>query len=874
MTVNQLDAFEVFPWNKNLETGITLIDTQHKKLVALLNRLAAHLADRSSEIEITEIFNELVAYTDYHFKTEESIWQPNFLDDPWFTEHHHTHNAFIEKVSEFKNQDTPLPLDEVVADVLGFLTHWLAYHILDSDKRMAKVVLALQSGLPLEQAKQQSELEMSGSMKVLIDTVLSMYDSLSSRTMELLREKSEHKRAEEALQASEERWRFVLEGAGDGLWDWNITSGDIYRSSNPIGLFELVEAGTSNSIHPEDLPRVKEDLQAHLDGTTETFINEHRVLHETGRWSWMLTRGKVTSRDGQGKPLRMIGTHSDITDRILASSIFNNTSEGMVIADANNNIITLNPAFTRITGYSPEETIGKKTNMLRSGRHDADFYHAMWNQINTTGQWAGEIWNRRKNGEVYPELLAINTISNPDGSPSYRIGIFSDITNQKQSQELLWKQSNYDLLTGLPNRMMLRERARDYLKKSQRLNSLMALAVIDIDRFKDVNNALGHTFGDVLLKEIARRLENSVREADTVARLSADEFAVILYDLNDPGMVERIVQTILDKLSQVFHIENEAIHITASIGITVYPDDDGDADVLLKNAEQAMHAAKDKGRNRFSYFTRSMQEASQVRIRFTSLLRHALEYQQLEIHYQPIVDLATGAIRKAEALIRWQHPELGTISPGTFIPIAEEIGMIVDIGNWVFEEAARKTAHWRAAYSADFQISINKSPVQFVNDTETSGQIAWFEHLLKLGLPGSSIAVEITEGLMMDSNQAITDQLALLRSQGFKISLDDFGTGYSSLSYLHKFDIDYVKIDQSFIRNLDQGSKHIALCEAIIVMAHKLGLKVVAEGIETEFQRDMLINAGCDYGQGYLFSHPIPADAFEQLMATAPSRSA
>jgi diguanylate cyclase (GGDEF)-like protein len=395
----------------------------------------------------------------------------------------------------------------------------------------------------------------------------------------------------------------------------------------------------------------------------------------------------------------------------------------------------------------------------------------------------------------------------------------------------------------------------------------LALLFLDLDHFKDVNDTLGHGKGDLLLKEMAKRLLNCVRNTDTVARLGGDEFTIILPELQERDSIERLAQDVLCQLTKPFELAGEIAYVSVSIGITLFPEDTDDIDTLIKNADQAMYAAKDQGRNCCHYFTISMQEAALARMRMVNDLRNALSECQFQLVYQPIVELATSAIYKAEALIRWQHPARGLISPAEFIPVAESTGMIIDIGEWVFREAARQARQWRTEHHCDFQISINKSPVQF--QKEGNAHLAWFDYLDELGLPGQSIVVEITEGLLMDVGPVITSQLLAFRDAGVQVSLDDFGTGYSSLSYLKKFDIDYLKIDQSFTRNLSPTANDLALCEAIIVMAHKLGIKVIAEGIETQEQCDLLMAAGCDYGQGYLFSRPVAAEEFEKLLVEA-----
>ena len=572
------------------------------------------------------------------------------------------------------------------------------------------------------------------------------------------------KLAEAELRETEERWKLALDSTGDGVWDWNIQSDvEIYsrRFMEMYGFEEgeiahLAEAFDART-HPDDLEQLKRARQAHLDGLTPTCVNEHRIRCKDGSWKWIMTRGMVISRDAAGRPLRMIGTHTDITSR-------------------------------------------------------------------------------------------------------------------KQSEALIWQQANFDALTGLPNRRMLRDRVEQEIKKSRRDGGHLAILFIDLDHFKEVNDTLGHDRGDLLLVEAARRIRRCVRESDTVARMGGDEFTVVLPELAGSDSMARITQDILNAMAAVFQLGDEQVFVSASIGITVYPQDATEVEGLFKNADQALYVAKGAGRNRFSFFTPALQEVAQTRVRLTSDLRAGLAQSQFFMAYQPIVELATGEIYKAEALIRWQHPTRGLISPAAFIPIAESSGLIIDIGNWVFKQVADQAKAWRESLHPQFQISLNKSPVQFHHASATQG--AWQDYLQALGLPGAAIAVEITESLLLDANSAVTSKLIALRDAGMQVSLDDFGTGYSSLSYLQRFEIDYIKIDQSFVRHLIPASTDLALCKAIIVMAHELGMKVIAEGIETDSQRELLLAAGCDYGQGYLFARPMPAKDFEAFFGAANPRQA
>ena len=441
---------------------------------------------------------------------------------------------------------------------------------------------------------------------------------------------------------------------------------------------------------------------------------------------------------------------------------------------------------------------------------------------------------------------------------------------KEKNEALIWRQANFDALTGLPNRRMFQNRLEQGIKKTKRSGLPFALMLFDLDHFKQVNDTFGHGAGDILLKDATKRLNSCVRETDFIARLGGDEFIVILNELEKPKIVERVAQKILSKLAEPFQINNEVAYVSSSIGIAFYPENGNDIDTLLSNADQAMYASKNRGRNCFSYFTPSMQKSAQARWRLIDDLRNALSNDQFQVHYQPIVELTTGMIHKAEALIRWRHPTHGMISPNEFIPVAEETGMIVSIGDWIFRQVADHVKKWRSSCQTSFQISINVSPIQFHN--QNCDLNTWFNHLHLLGLPGQSIELEITEGLLLDTNTNVTHQLLLLRDAGIQVSIDDFGTGYSSLSYLKKFDIDYLKIDQSFIHNLTDESDNMALSEAIIVMAHKLGLKVIAEGIETAQERDLLLSAGCDYGQGYFFSKPLPPEEFENLLLSVSQR--
>lgn len=548
----------------------------------------------------------------------------------------------------------------------------------------------------------------------------------------------------------------------------------------------------------------------------------------------------------------------------LAATIYMAIEEAILVADPDNRIVAVNPAFSKQTGYSADEAIGQSVSLVKSSRYEMAFFQSMRQTLFKTGQWQGELWIRHKNGGEYLGRLSISTVYGDNMQIIRWVAMSSDITEQRRAEEIINRQANVDPLTGLPNRRLFLDRLQRAISKTHRGHQKLALMFLDLDHFKDINDTLGHDIGDLLLKETTQRLVKCIRETDTLARPGGDEFTLIMGELDDTNSIERVAEAMLQTMTAPFHLTDECCYVSVSIGIAIYPNDAESLEELLKKADQAMYAAKRQGRSRFCFFTPAMQNAAEIRMRLTNDLRQALADKQFWVAYQPIVELASGVIHKAEALIRWDHPARGLINPSEFIPIAEDTGLITEIGSWVFHQVVEQVAIWRNQYHADFQISINKSPAQFHNNNDKLSD--WFEHLQCLGLPGACIAVEITEGLLLDTSNIVTEKLQAFKDAGMMTSLDDFGTGYSSLSYLKKYQIDFLKINETFVSNLTDESTDMALCKAIIMLAHILGMKVVAEGVETEEQRDLLIQAGCDFGQGYLFSEPVSAVEFEKLL--------
>jgi diguanylate cyclase (GGDEF)-like protein/PAS domain S-box-containing protein len=553
-----------------------------------------------------------------------------------------------------------------------------------------------------------------------------------------------------------------------------------------------------------------------------------------------------------------------VTKEHESRTLIENSPDTITRYDRDLHRIYANPAFCTSAGCSLGESLGKRPSEIPGGANALIYEMKILDVVSSGESSQFELKWVSRDGQEQCTHIRLTPEIDRSGKVSSVLAVGRDLSDRMAFEATIWKQANFDALTHLPNRQMFQDRLDHEARMSRRSGKCMALMLIDLDRFKEVNDSLGHDTGDILLIEAARRITSSVRESDTVARLGGDEFTVILPNLDDTASIDRIAQTIIDKLAEPFKLGPDEAFISASVGVTLYPNDTIELDVLFKNADQAMYAAKNAGRNCFSYFTPDLQVAAEKRRRLTSDLRAALPGEQFQIYYQPIVDLTTGEIYKAEALIRWLHPERGTISPLDFIPLAEDTGLIVPIGDWMFKQAVQQARQWRSRFHPSFQISVNVSPVQIRQDNLLC--IQWPEYLIQEGMPGQSVAIEITEGLLLHAESKIDEKLLTFRDAGIRISIDDFGTGYSSLAYLRRFDIDYLKIDRSFVQNLAFDGDNQALCEAMVVLAHKLGLKVIAEGVETTEQRDFLISVGCDFAQGFLYSEPVPADQFEGLV--------
>ncbi|MBB3224950.1 EAL domain-containing protein [Pseudoduganella umbonata] len=588
---------------------------------------------------------------------------------------------------------------------------------------------------------------------------------------------------------------------------------------------------------------------------------------------WVRILCSPVLEDGRVAILR--GTVQDVTHRRnleesmrMANLIYQTSLEAIVVTDEANRIVDANPAFLAQAGRdlaeaTLAEVTGTRPRLFESSTHDNGFYARMEQQLKDSGHWQGEVHDRDGAGASTAKFVDIRVIRRPDGRIYRHVIQFHDISAQKQKDELLWRQTNFDTLTGLPNRRLFLDRLEQDIRKAHGAGAGLGVLLLDLDRFKDINDSFGHARGDAALVELTRRVAGCVPEDATMGRLGGDSFALVTGEFDRRPHLEAIAQAAIEAVAAPLRLgPADMAYVTASVGISVYPDDGTDAAELVKNAEHAMRLSKQAGRGRFQYFTPSLQRQAHAKLMLTNELREALARQQLHVYYQPIVEVATGGIHKAETLLRWRHPERGMISPAQFIPLAEESGLIAEIGDWVLGEAIASIRRWQRMYGRVIELSVNISPTQF----DQRGPLSWLDRLVAADLPHHSLTVEITEGVLVNDTAQVARCLGRLHAAGARVSIDDFGTGFSALSYLKQFDVDYLKIDKSFIDNLASDSSDRALTEAIVDLAHRLGIEAIAEGVENGAQRDALAAIGCDYIQGYFYSQAVPREAFEGLL--------
>ncbi len=679
------------------------------------------------------------------------------------------------------------------------------------------------------------------------------------------------------LRTAEERWRFALDSSELGLWDWHVPSGTVFFSNQWKSMlgYQPADVGSGLSewesrVHPDDMPDVLVDVQSMLNGEVPYYSNEHRVRCKNGDYKWILDRGKVIDRDDAGNPVRVIGTHTDLTvmreraaEQQLQSSLFMHSLEGIMICDPDTRIVAVNQAFSDITGYSQAEVVGKKPSVISSGRHSPEFYRQMWQQVGAEGRWQGELWNRRKDGRLFLEWLTINVDRAADGSVRHYYAIFSDITERKATEQRLVHLIHHDALTDLPNRVLLHDRLQLALTEAQRHRAALAVLYVDLDRFRNVNESLGHSVGDTLLVEVSHRLLQALGEGTTVSRHGGDEFTVLLPE-GDADDAAHVAQNLLDALARPISLSGQQLVMSASIGIATFPADGQDVDALLQASDLAMYRAKQAGGNAFRFHSVELQQQVNRTLQTESALHRALRDGEFELYYQPQVGMAGGELVGCEALLRWRDPVVGMRSPAEFVPVAEESGLILPIGAWVMKTAAAQCKAWREAGLHRMTVAVNVSAVQFRQERFIE-QVA--EVLADSGLPANALEIELTESAVAGDPERAIALIQALHDLGVRLSIDDFGTGYSSLSYLKRFSIHKLKIDQSFVRDLMSDSDSASIVQAVISMSSDLGLTSIAEGVETPEQAAWLQQRGCNEAQGYLYAKPMTAESFGAWVA-------
>ncbi len=621
---------------------------------------------------------------------------------------------------------------------------------------------------------------------------------------------------------------------------------------------ELLAVPYMARIYPDDVPLVHAELSKLVSGAAMVNIQVRiQRKDDAYKWTeWVATRAPDKSL--------FYATGRDISERMqrdlelkMATKVIENTLEGVLVADTDGTILSVNPAFTRITGYTAEEAIGKTPRLLRSNHHDVRFYQQLWGSLLSTGQWQGEIWNRRKNGEAYPEWLTISAIRDENGVVQQYVSVFNDITKYKQQEAHIHHQAYYDALTDLPNRLLFADRLKQAVAHAYRQRQQLAVMFLDLDRFKQVNDSFGHHVGDQLLQEVAKRLQALVRADDTVARLGGDEFTLLLQNISHADDAIRIADQVIKAFDSPIVIEKHELFTSTSIGIAIYPYDGTDAETLMKNADSAMYLAKRNGRNSYQMYTPDMNESAAEQLILENQLRRAIERDELVLHYQPQVNADTGEIVGIEALLRWQHPEKGLLYPLEFMALAEESGLIVSIGEWVLRAACVQNKLWQATACKAVKMAVNVSARQFSHPH--------FVRLVEQVLEESSLEprwleLEVTENILLRDTEQAIDKLQRLKALGVTLSIDDFGTGYSSMAYLKNFPFDTVKIDRSFISDVVVNTNDAEIAKAIIAMAHSMNLKVIAEGVETIGQLEFMHTHQCDDIQGYYISYPLEAE--------------
>jgi len=678
-------------------------------------------------------------------------------------------------------------------------------------------------------------------------------------------------RTNEVLAAERQRLSYVLAATGEGIWEFDVSNARITHSPRWAELvgYDDPQASTHPAnwldahIHPNDLPPALAAVQAALDGA-DTFYTEYRFRRPDGHTIWLQDRGRVVQRDAQGQPLRLVGSILDISARKaseahleLAASVFTHAREGIAITDAQARIIDVNHTFCAITGYARDEVIGQDPAVLNSGRQSAEFYQRMWQALTADGFWSGEIWNRRKSGEVYPEFLTISSVRNALGQTERYVAIFSDLTQQKENERRLAHVAHFDALTGLPNRVLLTDRLKQAMAMARRSAQPLAVAFVDLDGFKAINDAHGEALGDQVLVSVAARLRQALREEDTVARFGGDEFVALMVDLTPQSLSLLLVERLLACLAEPIVLAGLTLQVSGSVGVTFFPQkEEVDADHLLRQADQAMYQAKLAGKNRYAVFDLEHNQALRGQHVQLQRLQQALVQGEFVLYYQPKVNMRTGRVLGAEALVRWQHPERGLLAPGLFLPQMLGHPLEIELGRWVMDAALTQIEHWQAL-GLVLPVSVNIAAAHLQHkDFFTDLQQLLQRHP---GVPTGSLELEVLETTALDDMAHVGRLIGDCARIGVGFSLDDFGTGYSTLTYLKQLPAQLLKIDQSFVRDMLHNPDDLAILEGVLGLARAFRREVIAEGVETLGHGQQLLQLGCELGQGYGIARPMPA---------------
>ncbi|WP_119965156.1 bifunctional diguanylate cyclase/phosphodiesterase [Simplicispira lacusdiani] len=673
------------------------------------------------------------------------------------------------------------------------------------------------------------------------------------------------------LQAAKDRIDQAMLIAQMGMWRWDLPTQTVHSDEilarifgyTPDEMAQLPVDTWRHRTHPDDLRTLDRSLRICLKGVTEQFEAAQRIRHKDGRWIWGLWRGRVTERDARGRALTMVGSFHDVTERMqsheklqLAASVFTHAREGIMITDPRGTIIDVNDTFTQITGYTREEALGNNPRMLQSGRQSPEFYAALWRTLTAQGHWTGEMWNRRKDGSLFAEIITISAVHSASGEVQHYVSLFTDITEIKENERQLEHVAHYDALTGLPNRVLLADRLQQSMLRCQRTGQSLAVAFLDLDGFKSVNDHHGHERGDELLVALAHRLKTALRDGDTLSRIGGDEFVAVLVDLEHAQDCEPVLERMLHAAADPMHVGDALLQVSASIGVTLYPTDGVEPDLLIRHADQAMYLAKQAGKNRYHLFDVAHDTAVKTQREEIDRIRKALAREEFVLHYQPKVNMRTGVVLGAEALIRWQHPERGLLSPASFLPAMAGHAISIEVGEWVLATALRQMAQWRTE-GLDLAVSVNIDALQL----QTEGFVKRLAELLAAqpDVRPDRLELEILETSALEDIAHVSDIMHRCQALGVRFALDDFGTGYSSLTYLKRLNAEVIKIDQSFVRDMQSDPDDLAIVRGVIGLADAFRREVIAEGVETIAHGSLLIPLGCEQAQGYGIARPMPA---------------